>query len=297
MVQAGDKEENAPTLTSIPLRKDGALYLRRKPAPPLDALIDCLWASERAALAHARERVLPSGCDSLVIALHDAPLRRYAELDDHLGQSIGSALWQGVHDRPVLRDTSAPACVVGVSFRPGGAAAFAGVPMHELAGRSIALGELWGAVPVDALRDRLQHTAGTPARLDLLEAWLRRRFEKAIAPDPVAAQALQLFTAQPARASVDAVRRATGCSAQRFIERFRIAVGLTPKRYARVLRFHALLQRLNHGTDSLAELALDAGYADQSHLANEFRRLGGLTPSAYRAVDADRPTHVALPGA
>lgn len=118
---------------------------------------------------------------------------------------------------------------------------------------------------------------------------------RARAPDPVVAQALRLFLAQPERATVDAVRRATGCSPQRFIERFRAGVGLTPKRYARVLRFHALLQRLNRGTHGLAELALDAGHVDQAHLANEFRRLGGLTPGAYRAVDADRPTHVALP--
>jgi AraC-like DNA-binding protein len=272
------------------------LYLRRPACAPLDAFVECLWASERGALAHARERVLPGGRDSLVIALHDAALRRYADEHDREGQTLGHALWQGVHDRPVLRDTSAPACVVGVSFRPGGAAALAGVPMHELADRTIELGALWGFVPVASLRERLLHTPQPAARLDLLEAWLLRRLaHMQLATDPVVAQALQFFTAQPASASVDGARRATGCSPQRFIERFRAGVGLTPKRYARVLRFHALLQPLaDRQRPALAELALDAGYADQAHLAREFRRLGGLTAGEYRAVDDQRLTHVAL---
>ncbi|RZU02778.1 AraC family transcriptional regulator [Rivibacter subsaxonicus] len=272
------------------------MYLQRRPAAPLDAVVACLWASERGALVHARERILPSGCDSVVIALHEAPLRRFADIDDRCGNSIGNALWQGVHDAPVLRDTSAPACVVGISFRAGGAAALAGVPMGELAGRTVALDALWGSA-VARLRERLQDTAGAAARLDLLEAWLYRRLASARPGDPVVAQALALFASMPTRAEVGPVQLAVGCSPQRFVARFRDAVGLTPKRYARVLRFHTLVQRLAAVDDAgLAELALDGGYVDQSHLSNEFRRLGGLTPMAYRPVAGDRPTHVAIGG-
>lgn len=270
------------------------MYLQRTPAAPLSAHVACLWASERGALAHARERILPSGCDNIVIAMHDAPLRRFADEDAARSQPVGLALWQGAHDVAVLRDTSAPASVIGISFRAGGAAAFAGLPMGGLAGRAVALDALWGPAARE-LRERLQHTPGAAARLALLERWLLKRLERAAPADPVVQQALALFAREPALAQVERVRRATGCSPQRFIARFRDAVGLTPKRYARVLRFHTLVQQL--GADratSLAELALDAGYADQAHLAHEFRRLGGLTPGAYRPVAADRPTHVAI---
>jgi AraC-like DNA-binding protein len=272
--------------------------LRRTPAAPLNALVACLWASERGALPHARECILPSGCDSIVIALHDTPLLRFADAHAPDAQRFGAALWQGVQDAPVFRDTSAPACVVGISFQPGGAAAFAGVPMGELSGRTIALDALWGTA-VSGLRARLQEANGAVQRLDLAEAWLRRRLAAQGRPiDPVATQALTLLAADQAGARIDDVQRATGCSPQRFIARFRDAVGLTPKRYARVLRFHALVQQLGSGSHAagLAALALDAGYADQSHLTNEFRRLGGMTPRAYRAVASDRPSHVAIGG-
>ena len=79
-----------------------------------------------------------------MIALHDTPLLRCADAAGGQPQRVGSALWQGAHDAPVFRDTSAPACVVGITFRAGGAAAFAGVPMAELASRSTPLDALWG---------------------------------------------------------------------------------------------------------------------------------------------------------
>jgi AraC-like DNA-binding protein len=43
---------------------------------------------------------------------------------------------------------------------------------------------------------------------------------------------------------------------------------------------------------TLATVAVDLGYSDQAHLANEFRSVLGLTPGAYRrqvSPAADRP--------
>jgi len=90
------------------------------------------------------------------------------------------------------------------------------------------------------------------------------------------------------------VQRASGCGPARFIARFEQAVGLTPKRYARVLRFHALIEGLaRQAPEDWAQIAAEAGYADQSHLIHEFKRLAGMLPTAYRAVAPDQPTHVA----
>lgn len=274
------------------------MYLRPAAAAPLDAFVDALWASEREALPHARERLLPDGRDSLVIALHDAPLRRFANAADAVGSSFGHALWQGVHEQPLLRDTAAASCVVGVTFKPGGAAALAGVPMHELAGRTVALGQLWGHAPVSSLRERLLDEADAAARLALLEDWLLKRLARMDTHDAVLAQLLRRMGAHPGEVRIDALCREAGCSPRRLIERFRAGVGLAPKRYARVLRFQALLPALAGAPRAaLAGIALDAGYADQAHLGNEFRRLAGLSPRAYRAVDAGRWAHVAEPAA
>ena len=113
-------------------------------------------------------------------------------------------------------------------------------------------------------------------------------------PDAALRWAVQRFDAAPSIARVEPVRPAIGWSREKFIKRFEAAVGLTPKRYCRVRRFHALLDRLARGRDAdWVEVALDGGYSDQSHLNREFRAFSGLTPGAYRPVAHDHASHVA----
>jgi AraC-like DNA-binding protein len=87
----------------------------------------------------------------------------------------------------------------------------------------------------------------------------------------------------------------TGASHRRFIQLFRDAVGLAPKRFRRVTRFQRALDSLRIAPEGgLASLALDLGYADQAHLTREFRAMAGLSPTAWRALGSPS-NHVAIP--
>ena len=63
---------------------------------------------------------------------------------------------------------------------------------------------------------------------------------------------------------------------------FRKAYGCSVGAYLRRLRIARAARRLSEIDDSLAEIALEAGFADQSHFSNLFRRETGLSPSAFR---------------
>ena len=58
-----------------------------------------------------------------------------------------------------------------------------------------------------------------------------------------------------------------------------LAVGVSPKRYARIQRVRVALAL--QGQFPLARLAVEAGYYDQSHLTAEFRATMGITPHAF----------------
>jgi AraC-like DNA-binding protein len=276
------------------------MLLRRTPVPPLDRYVETVWASERGALPHPRERNLPSGRADLVIALRQEHLSRHAGIDDRAGVRLLGAVFQGPQERCFLRATDAPSSVVGVHFRAGGAAAFAGVAPAELANRSVALHELWGSA-AHQLREQLQALPSALQRLDRLEQALLARLQRsqvaAAAPaavDAALAWAITRFDARPSVARVEPVRAALGWSAPQFITRFHAAVGLTPKRYCRVRRFQAVLGCIAQGRDiDWAGLALDGGYSDQAHFNREFRAFSGLTPSRYRPVAPDQASHVA----
>lgn len=63
---------------------------------------------------------------------------------------------------------------------------------------------------------------------------------------------------------------------------FRRAFGCTVGEYLRRLRIDRAAQQLAAGDLPLAEIALAAGFADQSHFSNVFRRRVGMSPSVYR---------------
>src|SRR5690606_28493065 len=63
---------------------------------------------------------------------------------------------------------------------------------------------------------------------------------------------------------------------------FKRRVGVTPKAFARLMRFWNALSRLEQGRyDSLAAVAMDCGYYDQSHFINDFQDFAGINPRTY----------------
>jgi len=71
-------------------------------------------------------------------------------------------------------------------------------------------------------------------------------------------------------------------SLRAFERRFRAAFHLTPQRFLRKLRLRIASRALIHSDASLSEIALNGGFADQSHFSREFRRQFGRTPREYR---------------
>ncbi len=63
---------------------------------------------------------------------------------------------------------------------------------------------------------------------------------------------------------------------------FRMHFGVSLGSYVRRLRLDWAALELTRSEDSLASVALAAGFADQSHFTRAFKRYTGLTPNAYR---------------
>ena len=67
---------------------------------------------------------------------------------------------------------------------------------------------------------------------------------------------------------------------------FRQNFGLPPYEYLVQLRLGQAARRLRDSTQSLADIAYETGFADQSHLQRFFRRAYGTTPQAYRQASS-----------
>jgi AraC-like DNA-binding protein len=116
-----------------------------------------------------------------------------------------------------------------------------------------------------------------------VEAALLRRLQRVRPGHPAARAAVAAFGALGNQVRVAEVAGSVGLSRRRFIEVFETEVGLTPKLYARLQRFHRVKQRLAAlgGPKCWATLALEHGYFDQSHLIRDFVGFSGISPTSY----------------
>ncbi|WP_266167880.1 helix-turn-helix domain-containing protein [Dyella subtropica] len=264
-----------------------------KPAPPLDALVERLWDWDMPAAGHHYERVLPTPGASLIINLHENETRVYSDDTARRCVRAPAAIIGGPCLRSQIIDTAEQVRVMGVVFRPGGAHALTGEDHGVLAEHDIGLEDLFGGA-ARQLRERLLHTPDPTQRLAVLEHWLRARIHTP-SLDPAVRHALSFLHRQPQVARIAALVRDTGLSEYRFGRLFRRQVGMGPKRYARLMRFRAVVDEA-HSLASVdwSQVAADNGYSDQAHLVHEFRDFAGMTPSAFMAARGPYANHLPL---
>jgi AraC-like DNA-binding protein len=233
----------------------------------------------------AQERMIPGGGVSIVVTLHD---EGFAYDDVGGPRWAAGACLTGPQLHAQVISTAPQRGMVAVNFAPGGALPFLPVPVGTTTGRYPSLGEVWGR-PGDLVRERLGGAA-PDHMLDLLEEVLLAQVVRPLVPDLALGLAVRALDRGDA---VAAVVERFGTTTKPFIRRFRAATGLTPKAYARLRRLQRLLQALPaDGPVDWADLAVEQGYYDQSHLIHDFRSITGITPSAYRPRSADARNHL-----
>src|SRR3546814_7082879 len=77
----------------------------------------------------------------------------------------------------------------------------------------------------------------------------------------------------------------TGLDRYALARHFRMRLGTSPYRYLTMRRLDHARSAMRAG-QSLAETALDSGFADQSHMTRQFKRAYGLSPGRWRAIEA-----------
>ena len=213
-------------------------------------LIVCAW--EQVTAAPREQRVLPDACVDLLWR----------------GERL---LIAGPDSRARLVALAAGERIVGVRLRPGVAGAVLGLPAGELRDGSPDAGEVIGRAAAGRLLDAL--LGGAEPHALLAHAIARRGAGRA---DPLVVAAV-LALGRP-RVRVAELARELGVSARQLQRRVGDGAGLGPKALSRVLRLHRLRTL---PPAPLAELALDAGYADQAHMTAEVTQLAGIPPVRF----------------
>lgn len=71
-------------------------------------------------------------------------------------------------------------------------------------------------------------------------------------------------------------------STSTFLRRFKKHFNMPPVQYIKKVRLNAVCKMLLENDRQLCDISYECGFCDQSYMTREFRKLTGLSPSAYR---------------
>jgi len=174
--------------------------------------------------------------------------------------------------------------LAGIRFQPGVCAAV----FESQTAQPVATENL--SQNLQALANSLRRMAASEpclhtARINALRTWVDDGFDfTQRVPNALieASRSLQQLNASDITTSEHTV-------SPRQMERlFKRWLGISPKRYQRVLRVQNSVDDLKKNPElALVELALQQGFSDQAHMTREFKQIAKITPKRYRQLHSD----------
>ena len=101
--------------------------------------------------------------------------------------------------------------------------------------------------------------------------------------DPFVGKALSLMHGRPARNwTLEKLARGVGLSRSALAERFAELIGIPPMQYLAKWRMQIASGLLSNGSASIAAIAAEVGYGSEAAFSRAFKKLVGISPSAWR---------------
>jgi len=225
-------------------------YHEYPPGAALAGLVKAFWrlTADSGGPDWVEHRAVPDGCVELI--------RRLDGRSRWDGEQPG-LFAVGLIEQPASFEVGTGARFAAVRLWPWIWSLLSPIPLDAIRGRWTAI----DAPDLLALGDRLDNPESAGADL-----------AARLAPAEPELRAAGLAIGEAG--SVGEMRRATGMSARALQRWFERHVGVPPRRYLRMLRFQRAFADLSDGP-SLAEHAFMHGFADQAHMAREYRQLAG----------------------
>lgn len=251
-------------------------YLHCRPSH-LSGLVDHIWLFD-GVMTSLRERTFPNGLLEIIVHLGE----RYSVVEKHGVRVCPTTCVTGVQlEHLIVEAPVARTRVLGLRLTPAGAYAMLARPMHEVASLTADLGDVAGSAAEELAEKCSAAPTGKLCVHAALE-WIDGRLAHATRVDAAVGWMLGEIRRRAGAVSIAQLRDHVGWSKTRLTTKFVEQVGVSPKQYARVMRFSHALRLIHGGRASLAGVAIAAGYYDQPHLNAEFKELSGFTPTEFQ---------------
>jgi AraC-like DNA-binding protein len=254
-------------------------YHMYKPQGILADFVRFFWSLE--AQVEAAEpfihRTLPDNCLELIFYCKGK--LSISSLEGDEGKTFASGVFgQAQKFRQFM--TNSDFNLFGVYLYPYSLKILFNLPAHKFYNEKIDSETLWG-IKGKVLEEQIILAHNSAQRVQLVSNFLLERIRMMRCHDSAFVRNIQSVVDNNTLISISSFAHDCNLSRRQFERKFKEYSGFSPKDFFNVIRFKNVLKEIDERGKSLAQIAVDTGYYDQSHFTNEFKRLSGYSPKEF----------------
>ncbi len=171
--------------------------------------------------------------------------------------------------------------MIKVIFHPTGTYRLLGIQMQQVVNTGLDATDIWGSDVKEILK-KLQHTSSYDDMIEMVLSFLENRFDQNCRPEePIDKIAIEMLNPLQDYSLEEWASHAC-LSLRQFERNFITRVGISPKLFIRIVRFeYAMKVKNDFPQNSWAQIALECGYTDSSHLLREFKEFAEFPPGQF----------------
>ena len=250
------------------------------PAPDLNEFIECYWMMYSDDTEPTVEKIIPDGFTEIIFNYRDVYKSKisgewHLQSPDLLAGQLRTFFY--------LQNTGTTGSIA-IKLKPAALTQLFDLKMNEYLDKIVDLDSLPNP-EFGALKEKIQMLvdAGNNRQEHIVKQVLDDYFKilvETTSKNPLKS-ALELIFNSNGMAVVADMATAAGVTERQLERLFKKYIGLSPKYYARVIRFNYIFQLIKSENSSWAEIVYQSGYYDQSHFIRNFKAFTGEDPSSY----------------
>ncbi|NER14409.1 helix-turn-helix domain-containing protein [Leptobacterium flavescens] len=250
-------------------------YHLKEPSASLSPFIRSFWSLNDDSSQSGKEKIIPDGYPELIFHYAD-PYR--VNISGQWELQEKELLAGQIRNHFFLENTGKTG-MFGIKMQPTAPRELFDLQMDLLTDKVVPLkGELLQTL--SPLKQIACSSAGFEEKVSAAENWFTAYLEqKEIKENPVRTVVSKIIDSQGV-ISVDDLQEYTSVSMRSLERNFKMAVGLSPKFYIRIIRFSNIFRSVEEDS-KWSDIVYQCGYYDQSHFIKNFKEFSGKNPSDY----------------
>ena len=203
-----------------------------------------------------------------------------ASLRNNTTTELHSSGVSGITDGFKIFKNSANIGTILVYFTEIGFTHFATNPAYELFNLSISLEDIFDKIELEKVEEKLSNSHSDEQRIKAVEHFLLSQLKDKVT-DKLITEAVKLIYESKGNIRIKELNEKLFISQSPLEKRFRKVVGTSPKKFASIIRFNAVLEDIST-TKSLSEICYENHFFDQAHFIKDFKQFTGETPEKFK---------------